>query len=121
MGSKQTYRDSPRMEDQEELLASPDLETSSNGEHKTWQDSRDRSSLGGSCLSTLRQYLWLIITAMLGAIILLQLVIWDQLSNRSQERLPQVGGDYLRKGPICSSPPPRILLNKYGKGEGTNY
>lgn len=105
MNGTQPYKDLHRADDQEELLSATDAELSSAGEGKQWSSTglrEARWSSERSALSILREYWWLITTCMLGIIIILQLIIWNETSSRSSSSAPQVGGDFLGKGPTCS-------------------
>lgn len=106
MTGKSIYKDQQTMDDREELLSTTDTDASSADEEKHWSsaDLGDvRWSKGRNVVSIVRDYWWLITTCMLGVIIILQLVIWDKMSTYPSNRLQQVGGDYLKKGPTCWS------------------
>lgn len=106
MNGTQPYKDVHRADDHEELLSATDVESSPVDERKQWSSAGLRearwSSSERSALSILREYWWLITTFMLGVIIILQLIIWNETSSRSSSNAPQVGGDFLGKGPTCS-------------------
>lgn len=109
MNGKQLYKDSQNMDDRDELLSTTDVDISSSDEAKDWSLMKSRSarrSKGRGLVAVLRDYRWLITTSMLGVTIVLQLIIWREVSGLSVDNKPQVGGDYTAKGPTCSQKPP---------------
>lgn len=106
MNVSQPYKDVQRSEDQEELLSPRDVDGTSVRREKSWSSAglRDvRWSADRGLLAILKDYWWLITTCLLGITIILQLIIWNEISSRSFQKETQVGGDYLGKGPSCSS------------------
>lgn len=107
MNGKKPYKDSQRMDDRDELLSTTDVDIASSDEEKDWSSMNRRSARrpqGRNFITVLKDYWWLITTCMLGATIILQLIIWREVSKLSTNKEPQVGGDYTAKGPTCSSP-----------------
>lgn len=105
MNVTQSYKDLQRTEDQEELLSTTDVDRSSDDEEKPWSSAGLRGarwSTDRGFISILKDYWWLITTCLLSITIILQLIIWNEISSRSFHKAPQVGGDYLGKGPTCS-------------------
>lgn len=102
------YTDSPSIEDhqnEEPLLNSDDISTSTHDEEKwlkpkSWRLRRPEMGF----IVDIRDYGWLIVASLLFIIVGLQLVIWHDIKTQACDSSVQVGGDYNRKGPTCSSP-----------------
>lgn len=98
MEAQQKYDDSVNMDDSEQLLDNSDVER--------WSSRASKQSKRKTCISTLREYWWIIATVLMIVIIGLQLMLWRELRTQSLAdscTCTQIGGDYLNKGPIFTT------------------
>lgn len=110
-GEQSTYTDSPGKEDHVEPLLNANAASSSADDEERWSK-RERWSAPGrrsadrstGPLDAIREYWWLVTSGMLAVIVGLQLMIWHDLKTHACGDRLQLGGDYNRKEPTCSSP-----------------
>ncbi|RDW58868.1 hypothetical protein BP6252_13344 [Coleophoma cylindrospora] len=106
MDTKRAFRDEAGVEGREHLIAKPEAELSTINDEENWSPEISRpprQSKSRTCLVVLKEYWWLYTTALLIALISLELVIWHDIRAGMQDCPQQAGGDYTNKGPIFTT------------------
>ncbi|RDW81855.1 hypothetical protein BP6252_02967 [Coleophoma cylindrospora] len=106
MDTKKIYKNTPEMDDREQLMGESDNDSASTTDEKDWSSPGFRGlrqSRGQRFISKLRDWWWLYTTGILILIAGLQLAILHEIKTRTPGSSRQAGGDYTNEGPIFTT------------------